>query len=234
MIEIIPAVLPKSFSELQTTLERLRGTVTTVQVDVVDGIFAPNITWPYGKGGQEEFKKILAQEEGLPFWEEFDFEFDLMVKDARAEIQKWVDAGAARIVVHAKSGNARDALASLQQLRGEGAGYVSLGVALAADGSDPYEPFAELCDFVQVMGIQKVGFQGEAFDEKALEVIKKLRAAYPGLTISVDGGIRRENIAAIVSAGANHLVAGSLILSQTDISGAIREILKEANHTLGS
>ncbi len=232
MIKVIPAILPSSYKELEDTLERFRGVVTSVQIDVVDGHFAPNKTWPYTKEGEIEFEKIVNQENGMPFWQEFDFEFDCMVSDALREVPRFLQAGATRLVVHTKSTGAREAMALIQHLRGDGRGFISLGVGLAAhDSPDALRPFDGLYDFVQVMGIEKVGFQSQPFDTRALALILQLRAAHPELQISIDGGVRMENIQALVEAGATRLVVGSLILSQSDVKQAIHEIIAAANHT---
>lgn len=233
MIKIIPAILPSSLQELTQTLERFRGVVSTIQIDVVDGIFAPHKTWPYTKGGRKEFEKIAAEQHGMPFWKEFDFELDLMVKDSKEEITKWFQAGASRLIVHAKSKNAKEALESMQNARGEGRTFISLGVALPSHGTlADLSEFAGLYDFVQVMGIDHEGFQGEPPDphDRASFLIKELRAAHPELSISVDGGVRMENIAALVRAGADRLVVGSLLLKSDDLRATLREVIDTANH----
>lgn len=231
MVKIIPAVLPKSFSELEATLLTIKGIVSTVQVDIVDGIFAPNATWPYDEMGNIEFEKILLGERTLPHKDDFDFELDLMVDDALEAADKWVRVGASRLIIHAKSRHAKEALESLQGVRGEGRGLISLGVALPSGGkAEMFAPFRNLCDSVQVMGIEKVGFQGEPFNEQSLLLIQALHEEYPQLQISVDGGVRMENISKLVNAGATRLVAGSLILSSSNPKQKIHEIIELANH----
>ncbi|MBC7836757.1 hypothetical protein H7X87_03195 [Acetobacteraceae bacterium] len=232
MIKVIPAILPSSYKELEETLARLQGIVSTVQIDVVDGVFAPNRTWPYGKNDTEGFEKLVREDNGMPLWQDFDFEFDLMVTDAAREAPRFLQAGASRLVVHAKSQHAKEALLNLQNVRGEGPGLISLGVALRCDDSpNALWEFEGLYDFVQVMGVEKIGFQGQQFDPRVLELISQLRAAYPTLSLTIDGGVRFENIQKLVDAGINRLIAGSLILSQPDVKVAIREIIATANHT---
>ena len=84
MIEIIPAILPKNYEDLKNKIALVRGIVPVVQIDICDGIFVPSKTWPFSTGGAEDynFHRILNEEEGMPFWEDIDFEFDLMVVDA--------------------------------------------------------------------------------------------------------------------------------------------------------
>ena len=232
MIQVVPAILVQTLAEIETALAKFNGVTSSVQIDVVDGVFAPNKTWPFAQGGQEELDKMLHNGRGSPLWKDFDVEIDLMVQDVVKEAERWVQAGASRIVVHIKSSGAREALLSYQHMRGEGGGRVLLGIALQAhDSPDALLPFEGIYDFVQVMGIDHEGFQGEPPDphHKATELIKKIHADFPSLPLSVDGGIRMENILKFVEAGANRLVVGSLILSREDVKQALREIIEEAN-----
>jgi ribulose-phosphate 3-epimerase len=76
-------------------------------------------------------------------------------------------------------------------------------------------------DFLQCMGIDKVGFQGEKFDEKVIENIKYLKNNLPGIVISVDGGINFKNVEIILEAGADRLIVGSSIWKSPDPIGAL-------------
>ena len=227
MIEIIPAILPKSFAGLEERLALIREATRAVQVDVVDGIFAPNKTWPYES--DESFEKIISQEEGLPFWEDFDFEFDCMVSNPALEIPKFLAAGASRIVVHGAGKDILDTLEGLQLQRAGDLGTM-LGIALLpGDEAGTFAQYKELVDFVQVMGIYNVGFQGSEFDERALGLIAALHANNPDVPIQVDGGVNLENARAIADAGATRLVVGSAIFKSDDPRAAIEMLKKEAN-----
>lgn len=222
MIEIIPAILPKSYSELEEKLALVRDAAPVVQIDVVDGIFAPSKTWPYAGG--EMFSSIVSQEEGFPFWEDFDFQFDCMVSHALRDARDFVSAGASSLVIH---GAGRDALETLEQLQSEREGEfgVALGVALLpGDEVGVFAQYKALVDFVQVMGIAKVGFQGSEFDPRALSLVASLRQNHPELIIQIDGGVRLENARAIARAGANRLVVGSAIFSQADPKEALNAL----------
>jgi len=222
MVEIIPAVLPKNFSELEASLGRVVGFATTVQIDVVDGIFAQNKTWPYGD--EARFEKICMGDEGLPHWDEFDFQFDLMLAQPETEVLKFIDAGAAAVIVHAQSAGAQAALEALAQKNADVGDdlHTDVGVALLPLAAlEVLEPFAGLYDFVQVMGIEKVGFQGQGFDERALVLIAQLRAQYPDLIIQVDGGVSEHNAKVLAEAGANRLVVGSAIFAAPDALAAL-------------
>ncbi|HEY5383271.1 MAG TPA: ribulose-phosphate 3-epimerase, partial [Candidatus Paceibacterota bacterium] len=84
-------------------------------------------------------------------------------------------------------------------------------------------------DYVQVMGIAKVGFQGEPFDKRALYLVERLRQRYPELPLQVDGAVTLENIALLVKAGANRLVVGHDIWDSSDPLEEIKKLKAEAN-----
>jgi len=229
MIKIIPAILPKSFGSLKNSLQSIQGGARAVQIDVVDGIFAPNKTWPYVE--EDSFQKIVSEDEGLPFWEEFDFEFDLMLAHPAKDAEKFIHAGAARIIIHAKSEGAMDAVKLLQQLRGDDLG-IEVGIALASgESAEALSPFDAMYDYVQVMGIEKEGFQGQPFDERALSLVAAVRAAHPDIDIQIDGAVRLSNARSLVEAGANVLVAGSAVFAAQDPRGAIDEMYNKVNAT---
>lgn len=227
MIEIIPAVLPKSFDDLHEHLERIHTAGGTVQVDVVDGIFAHGKTWPYKDGGT--FDTIVAQEQGLPFWDELDFQFDLMVQAPAATVMNYVHAGASQIVLHVESLGVVDALHTLSELREEGGAFsVTAGLAVAPTiAIETLEPFEALFDFIQVMGIEHVGKQGEPLDKHAVFLVERLRKRYPAVPIQVDGGVKKEHVKALVAAGATRLIVGSAIFGSDDALGALQEFRDE-------
>ena len=231
MVEIIPAILPTSLQDSEKHLSRVRGLTKKAQIDVVDGIYAPNRTWPYREASQrEEFARIVNGKEKFPHGQEFEFQFDLMVSHPESEIQKYIALGARAIVVHAASAGAGEAVALLQPPRSGGS--VAVGVALRAhDAPEAFAPFIGLCDFVQVMGIEHEGVQGEPFDpdRKAIELVAGLRKAHPSLLIQVDGGVRLENARALAEAGANRLVVGSGIMKTADPKETLEAFSKEAN-----
>lgn len=231
-VDIVPAVLEASLADIEARLAQVRGAVPSVQLDVVDGIFAPNRTWPYADATErDEFARIAAQEQGLPLWEDFDFEIDLMLRNPAREAERWIDAGAVRIVVHAESHDAQKALELLVPYRGEDDALgIRVGIAFscAASASD-LDAFGGLFDYVQVMGIARVGFQEQPFDERAILLVREIRAAYPNLPIQVDGGVSAETARTLVDAGANRLVAGSAIFGNANPRAALRHLSNLVN-----
>lgn len=230
MAEIIPAILPKSFEELTEQLDLAAPLVPCVQIDVCDGGYAPSRTWPYlkGVGADVIFDEIVNQERALPHWEELDYEFDLMVKNVYEKIPDFISAGASRIIVHKGSVGA-DELASIVKDYGKhseelGPFDVELGIALKpSETAESIQDIASKIHFVQVMGSEKIGFHGEILNEKAVELIKSLRATYPQMSISIDIGVNLETAPRLIAAGATRLVVGSALFNTVDFAGTLEE-----------
>jgi ribulose-phosphate 3-epimerase len=102
---------------------------------------------------------------------------------------------------------------------------VEIGVAInTATPAEKIFPLVNYVDFVQCMGIEKIGFQGQKFDERVLEQIKKLKEKFPDLIISADGGVNLATAPKLARVGANRLAAGSAIFNSTDIRETIRDL----------
>ena len=228
MAEIIPAILPKSFDELESKLSTVVISSPVVQIDICDGAFVQSRTWPYLKGANadEIFETIVSQEQAIPQWENLDFEFDLMIQNPYEKIPDFISAGASRIVVHTGSCDEDEMSAIIRdygkQSNDVGMFDVELGIALLpTDTIDSIKDIAAHIHFVQIMGIDHVGFQGERFDSKAVELVSLLHKSYPDLTISVDGGVNLETAPKLISAGASRLIVGSALWSASDFSGTL-------------
>jgi ribulose-phosphate 3-epimerase len=209
-IEIIPAVLEHSVEDVRAQLERLSATGGVVQIDLVG-------------------KNFLSGEEALPLWEEFDFECDVMLANPAVEVGSLVALGCSRIVVHANGSTAHEALTSLQHLRG-GTFATEVGVAIGStDTPLTLQPFEGLYDYVQVMGIEVIGAQGQPFDARAIELVRALHEVHPSLPIQVDGGVDASNIRTLVDAGAARLVCGHAIFKEADAAGALEVLRRIAN-----
>ena len=234
MIEIIPAILPPSLGELREQLSRIRGATRDVQIDIVDGIFASNRTWPYAQDGRPETRSLKDE---LAFADAFDIEVDLMAHEPEDMAESWRESGAARIIIHADTAGAREALLALTFEREEHKKPqgIAVGIALPCSASaGSLAEFENLYDFVQVMGIDKVGFQGQPFASGAIELVRALRQQYPDLAIQVDGGVSEKNIPDLVRAGANRLIVGSQIWKSENPKAEIQTLEALANSTLGA
>ncbi len=219
-VEIIPAILPKDFAELEEKIGLVRDFVKTVQIDVCDGQFTPAPSWPYKKR-DDTFEKMLTEEEGLPGWEKLNFEIDLMANKPETVVEDWVRAGATRIIIHVEAtGSVTEAVDMLT-------GRVEVGLALNIDTPiDVIEHYKEKIQFVQCMGITHVGFQGQDFDERVIEKVKAVKAMYPSLTVSVDGGVSLETGPLLIKAGVDRLIVGSAIFNSDNFVEAIDQFKK--------
>ena len=103
MVDVTPAILESDLDSLRGRLAQISGLAALVQIDVCDGKFVVSKTWPYIKGGMEEFARITAEDEGFPFWDSLDFEIDLMVRHPESIIEDWIKAGAKSLVFHIES-----------------------------------------------------------------------------------------------------------------------------------
>jgi ribulose-phosphate 3-epimerase len=208
--EIIPAILPKDFAEVEEKVALVKGAVKTVQVDVCDGQLTPSATWPYRKH-DDSFEKIIKEERGLPGWDTLDFEIDLMANHPEDLVHDWVTAGAARILIHAEAkGDILKAITNLQ-------GVADVGLALNIDTAiEVIGAYDGMISTVQCMGIYRIGYQGQPFDERVIEKIREVKAAHPDLSVSVDGGVSLDNAERLMEAGADRLVVGSALFNADD------------------
>ncbi len=208
-MEIIPALLITTFKELEEKIESIKGLTSFCQIDVTDGKFAGRPSWPLVKP-DKNFESILLQERGLPFWEEVDFEIDLMVEHPFSLARDFIAAGASRVIFHADTVRLEEAKMLLDQLKSEG--LVEIGIAVRSS-TDPelIKELLEFADFFQVMTIDPIGIQGSIFDEKAIETIKLIRNWIPNAVIACDGAMQPETIELCMNAGATRFAVGSYL-----------------------
>jgi ribulose-phosphate 3-epimerase len=218
MNTIIPAILPQSRADLDQSLARLvsMDRIQTVQIDIVDGIFATPKTWPYTSTVPWE----------LPLTERFRYDIDLMVVDPDTAIDHFVALGAARITLHAESTpSLLHTLATFHTRYGHATGFtpdlLSLGLAISMNTPlSLIEPYLDHVDYVQLMGIARIGHQGEAFDARVLPKLRALRSKHRSLVIQIDGGVTEKSAPLLLAAGASRLVVGSALERAPDISKA--------------
>ncbi len=233
MIEIIPAIMPDNYEDFASKATRVQGLAPLAQIDIMDGAFVKSKSWPYSEGGtrkEPHFVALMAQDEGMPFWEELDYEIDLMIGEPEKHIDEWLPLGASRLIFHIESIKDIDLFFAHDMWKDGardigGEKVVELGLAINPDTSlDAILPYIPKIDFVQCMGIAKIGYQGQPFDERVLLRINTLRVAYPNMPISVDGGVSMATAGLLKQAGATRLVAGSAIFGVEDTAAAIEEL----------
>ena len=225
MTEIIPAVLAKDFEELRGGIARVAGVTSVVQIDICDGRFVPSVSWPMNTHDQSSVNPILDEQEGLPYWDSIDFEFDLMILNATEQFDFFVRLGAKRIVFHIEAQkNIEQFKEFLEGMDMYTKDNIQIGVAINTTTSvDILKSIIYHIDFVQCMGIEQIGKQGEPFDERVLAQIKSLRTLYPELIISVDGSVNENTAPSLIEAGANRLIVGSALMNSYNIRETIKE-----------
>jgi len=213
MLQIIPAIMPKSLEDLREKAERVAGAAPIVQIDLMDGVFVPEKTWPY-------FDRAAI---GLPAIGTLSYEIDLMVDEPEAAAIDWARAGAERVIVHIENAHRLPEL--IATCRKEFGESIDIGIAIGTDTpNEALAPFIPQIDFVQCMGIARIGYQRQPFDPRVIPKIHDLREQYPQLIISVDGGVNFETALPLIKAGATRLVSGSAIYDSADIAQAIDQL----------
>jgi len=224
MTEITPAVLAEDFQELNEKLAKFINTTKIVQVDICDGKFTPSISWPMQAKDQSSVQSILDEEDGLPFWDKIDYEFDLMVLNAHKKFDFFARLGAKRIVFHLEAETESDFKDFLESLDPYLKDNIEIGLAInTATDIEKLSPFINCIDFIQCMGIENIGFQGEPFDDRVIDQIKNIKEKYPEMKISVDGSVNEETAPLLIEAGASRLVIGSALMQSYDIREKIEE-----------
>jgi len=210
-------------------MSQVAGLVSMVQIDILDGKLTPEKSWPNVKNPDPDFVRIMKEEESFPFWEDLEFEVDLMVTDPELVAGGWARVGAKRVIFHYESFSPQEtAQTAIRGFKEKfyipgSALSVDVGLALNIDTpNEQIEPLLESVDFVQFMGIARIGFQGEPFDERVIEKISNLRSKFSNVIISVDGGVSLNSAPKLVSAGANRLVAGSAIFESENVEETIK------------
>ena len=222
MAEIIPAIIPKSLEEIKEKVSLIKGHISSVQIDICDGVFVKSKSWPFIDVNDEEWVKIKNQQNGLPFWEDIEYEMDLMVKDPNYFIDDCISAGAHRIVLHLEALSDPEHIIEYFRNRfSKEEKYLSdpeIGIAIGNETSIfEIEKYINKVDFIQLMGIREIGAQGQPFNDGVLDRVSELREKYPDLLISVDGGVNIETAERILASGANRLVVGSAIWNSENI-----------------
>lgn len=227
---IVPAVLSASRAELERELRMLAKipAVSQVQMDIVDGRFAEPASWPYTAPG--ELARMVQQGETLPHLERLTYEIDLMCLDAFDTVEAWIALGASRLTFHAECAtDVPRRLASIRKRYGGGLvpGLISFGLALniASDLA-----LLEMClddiDYVQCMGIARIGKQGQPFDRRVYEKIRVFHERHPRIPIQVDGGVSLVNAKKLSALGASRLVVGSAIIGTKDPAAVIEKFIE--------
>lgn len=230
MSAVVPAVLPVSKADLEEKLVLLAAipAVSRIQIDVVDGLFASPATWPYASsdatnGKPAELEAMAQQGEMLPHLDSIEYEIDLMCFDALRAAEAWLALGASRLTFHAGSTDDLPRLIALARKRyGD---IVSFGLALTSESDlAPVEQVIDSIEYVQFMGIARLGRQGQPFNERVLEQIRVFRERHPEIPMQVDGGVSRANARKLFALGVANVVVGSALLRASSPAAVIAEL----------
>jgi ribulose-phosphate 3-epimerase len=231
MSEIIPAILPESFKDLEEKLSMVSDRVSMVHIDATNSTLTPESSWPY-KGNSQEFENIKNEEEGFPFWENLNFEVHLMMRDPELYIEDWIRVGAERIIVQAEGFRDEETLLkTLREFRNRfdiSNTYVGteIGIAINLDTSiENILQFVPETDFVQLMSIKEIGKQGHPFEKEVFERIKELKERFPNIIISIDGGVTIPIAEELIDGGADRIIVGSAIFASEDPEEALEDFI---------
>lgn len=212
---LAPSILSADFTRLG---EEMRLTekcgAKYIHFDVMDGIFVPNISF-----GIPVLKSIHQATDQV-------MDVHLMITEPIRYVEEFAKAGADLITIHYEA--CEDVAATIEKIRESGK---KVGVSVKpATPVSVLEAFLEKIDMVLIMSVEP-GFGGQKFMPEALDKVREVRrmAEEKGmeLDIQVDGGIGTDNVAEVLDAGANVIVAGSAVFKATEENTkAFMEILR--------
>ena len=210
MVLIAPSILSADFSRLGEAVRLAEDAgADLIHVDIMDGHFVPNLTLG------PRLVAAIRRETRLPI------DVHLMVENPRAFVPLFHEAGADWISIHVEA--TAHLHKDLTMIRGLGR---KAGVAL--NPATPLESIDEVLtelDFVLIMSVNP-GWGGQSFIPSCRDKIRRLRdrirAARLTVPIEVDGGIKLDNVADILRAGMEIVVAGSAVYDAPDPAAVIR------------
>lgn len=212
MIKISPSILASDFANLETEIRRI-NTADYVHVDVMDGLFVPNITIgiPVVSAIRKKTDMIL--------------DVHLMIDRPVRYVEEFCKAGADIVTVHVEADTEENTLKALDIIHscGKKAGVV----VKPGTPAEAVLPFLDKCDMVLVMTVEP-GFGGQSFMADMMPKLKTIRGWIDARGLSceleVDGGVDTVTCKTVIENGANVLVAGSAVYKAEDIPNRIREL----------
>ena len=193
-------------------IKRIERFSDYLHVDVMDGIFVPNIS--FGMPVISSIRKTT----------DMFFDVHLMIDRPERYIDDFVKCGADLITIHYESTD--DPAAVLKKIRACGK-EAGLSIKPKTDVSVVL-PLLPLCDLVLVMTVEP-GFGGQSFIEGSTEKVAELRREIDRCgsraVIEIDGGITLANAAEVYAAGCEVLVAGSTVFASENPEATIHELL---------
>lgn len=216
MAKISPSILSADFANLERDIHDIeKNGADWVHVDVMDGLFVPNIS--IGIPVVQAIRPVTR----LPL------DVHLMIDRPIRYVEAFIKAGADWLTIHIEADQPANNLACLEKIRQLGCkAAISLKPSTPAEAAIPY---LSLCDMVLVMTVEP-GFGGQKFMADMMPKVKALRrmldAVNPGCLIEVDGGVDAATCTLCKESGAEVLVAGSAYFKAEDRKRFVQEIQK--------
>lgn len=216
MAIIAPSILSADFANLERDIHDIEAHgADWVHVDVMDGVFVPNIT--IGMPVVKALRRVTR----IPL------DVHLMMERPIRYVEQFVKAGADWLTIHIEADTEENTLAALDKIRALGCkAAISLKPATPAEAAIPY---LTKCDMILVMTVEP-GLGGQKFMMDMMPKLKKLRQMLdevnPACILEVDGGVNTVTQAICKEHGAEALVAGSAYFKAPD-RGAFVRIIQE-------
>ncbi|MBI5138699.1 MAG: hypothetical protein HZA95_02780 [Candidatus Vogelbacteria bacterium] len=216
-VQIVPSIIGGKFEEIKQKYDLIRGHTDWVQVDVVDGLFATPISWPY-RGDENLLKLCELNRDGKGP----NIEVHLMIANPESELERWLDSGANRVLFHFEATEKPNELIELAESVRLAVNkkqktkfvhhYADVGIVLMIKTPPTVlDDLLHPLDTIQYMSIDKIGSYGAKFNDAVYTRLEYTRKKFPRANISVDGGVSLVNAPALIAAGATQLVVGSAI-----------------------
>ena len=214
MVKVAPSILSADFVNLERDIRALKETdADYVHVDVMDGLFVPNIT--IGIPVVAAIRRIT----------DMPLDVHLMIDRPLRYVDDFCKAGSDLLTVHVEADTQENTLAALKRIRENG-----VRAAISVKPKTPAEavlPFLPYCDLILVMTVEP-GFGGQSFMQDMMPKLKTIRgyidAQNPGCELEVDGGVNTETARLCRENGANVLVAGSAYFKAADPAAFVRAV----------